>query len=208
MNASQNASPKNSALKSPPKMPDTSEQEIQRLVALQKREAREKPAPSAAERQHWLDIAIGLLLDHKDEIADALDADFGNRSRQGTMATDIGGTLGSLKFSKKHLKKWMQPSKRSPMPPLGLFGARAWVEYQPYGCVGNVVPWNFPFNLAFSPLASIFAAGNRCLIKPSEYTPHSSILLKQLVEKYYDEEVLAVVTGGPEVGAIFTRPAF
>ena len=199
---------KNSALKTPPKMQETSEQEIQRLVQLQKREAREKPAPTAAERRQWLDTCIGLLVDHKDEIADALDADFGNRSRQGSLATDIGSTIGSLKFCKKNLKKWMRPSKRSPMPPLGLFGARAWVEYQPYGCVGNVVPWNFPFNLAFGPLASIFAAGNRCLLKPSEYTPHCSILLKGLVEKYFDEEVLAVVTGGPEVGAVFTRQPF
>ena len=94
------------------------------------------------------------------------------------------------------------------MFPLGLFGARGRVEYQPLGVVGCISPWNFPVNLTFAPLGGIFAAGNRTMIKPSEFTAQTSELMKELFAEAYDEDEVAVLTGGPEVGGAFSRLPF
>lgn len=187
---------------------DTPEKEIRRLVDVQKKAHIAEGAMSAERRIALIDACIRLLIDNKEAIVDALNADFGSRSPEGSLATDIGGTLGALKYAKRNVKKWMRASKRHSMFPLGLLGASTRVEYQPLGCVGNVVPWNFPFNLAFGPMGSIFAAGNRTVIKPSEYTPHCSLLLKELVAKYFQEDEVAVVVGGPETGALFAKMPF
>ena len=81
-----------------------------------------------------------------------------------------------------------------------MFGARAYIEYQPKGVVGVISPWNFPVNLTFAPLAGIFAAGNRAMIKPSEFTPRTSELMERMFRSAYDESEVAVFTGGPDVG--------
>ncbi len=197
-----------SAAETMQELPETSEADIRRLVDMQKA-AHIAEGPMTAERRiDLIDRTIALIVDNGDAMVDALMADFGNRSPEGTLATDVGGTLGALKYAKKNVRKWMKASKRHSMFPLGLLGASTRVEYQPLGCVGNVVPWNFPFNLCFGPMGSIFAAGNRTIIKPSEFTVQSAILTKELCEKYYDESDVAVVLGGPETGAAFAKQPF
>jgi hypothetical protein len=74
--------------------------------------------------------------------------------------------------------------------------------------VGVISPWNFPVNLTFTPLAGIFAAGNRVMIKPSEFTPRTSELMERMFRSAYDETEVAVFTGGPEVGGAFSKLAF
>jgi coniferyl-aldehyde dehydrogenase len=103
----------------------------------------------------------------------------------------------------------MKREKRKVSPAiLGLFGAKAYIEYQPKGVVGVISPWNFPFNLTFTPLAGIFAAGNRAMIKPSEFTPRSSELMARMFASAFDETEVAVFTGGADVGAAFSRLPF
>ncbi|MBO9709476.1 MAG: coniferyl aldehyde dehydrogenase [Caulobacter sp.] len=182
---------------------------MHRLLSLQKAAHLSQGAPSAQRRIEWLDRCIGLLVDHKDEIADALNQDFGARSRDATGLTDIAGSIGPLKHAKENLAKWMRPQKRKTTPAiLGLFGAKAQVLYQPKGVVGVISPWNFPVNLTFAPLAGILAAGNRAMIKPSEFTPATSELMKAMFAKAFSEDEIAVVTGGPEVGQAFTMLPF
>ncbi len=165
-------------------------------------------ASTAERRIEWLDRCIGLLVDHQAEIADALNADFGARSKDATGLTDIAGSIGPLKYAKENLAKWMRPEKRKTTPAiLGLFGAKAEVQYQPKGVVGVISPWNFPVNLTFAPLAGVLAAGNRAMIKPSEFTPVTSELMKTMFAKVFSEEEIAVITGGPEVGQAFTSLA-
>ena len=94
------------------------------------------------------------------------------------------------------------------MFPLGLFGAKGRIEYQPLGVVGCISPWNFPVNLTFSPLGGIFAAGNRTMIKPSEFTAQTSELMKELFAEAYDEDEVSVFAGGPDVGGAFSRLPF
>ena len=189
-------------------LPETSEEEIRRLIDLQKKAHIAEGPMSAQRRIDLIDRTIALLVENSGRMVDALNADFGNRSAEGSLATDVGGTIGTLKHTKKKIRKWMKASKRGSMFPLGLLGASTRVEYQPLGCIGNVVPWNFPFNLCFGPMGSIFAAGNRTIIKPSEYTVQCALLTKELCEKYYSEDEVAVVLGGPDTGATFSRMPF
>jgi len=135
-------------------------------------------------------------------------ADFGHRSIDQSKLTDIDGSIGPLKDAKKHLRKWMQPEKRKALFSLGMFGSRARVAYQPLGVVGCISPWNFPVQLTFSPLAGVFAAGNRTMIKPSEFTPATSELMKELFHAAYDADEVSVITGGPIVGEAFSSLHF
>ncbi|MGZ5932992.1 MAG: aldehyde dehydrogenase family protein, partial [Rhizomicrobium sp.] len=153
-----------------------------RAVLDRQRQAHLKEGPASAEKRiDWLDRAIGLLVGHKDAIADALREDFGHRSVHATMLTDVSGSIGPLKHAKENLRKWMKREKRKVSPAiLGLFGAKAYIEYQPKGTVGIISPWNFPVNLTFTPLAGVFAAGNRTMIKPSEFTPRTSELMARM----------------------------
>lgn len=164
--------------------------------------------PSAAQREAWIDKSIDLLVTHGDALAQAMAEDFGHRSVDQSNLTDIAGSIGALKFSKKHMRKWMRPEKRGVEFPLGLLGSKAQIQYQPKGSIGIISPWNFPVNLTFAPLANVFAAGNRAMIKPSEFTEKTSELMAELIAKYYTEEEVAVVTGGPDVGASFTQLPF
>jgi len=184
------------------------ENTMEQVLAAQKAAHIREGAPSAARRTEWLDKAIALLIDHQQEIEDALAEDFGHRSKDASRFTDVASSIGALKHAKKHVAKWMRPEKRKVEFPLGLLGSRAEIQYQPKGTVGVISPWNFPVNLTFGPLAGVFAAGNRAMIKPSEFTEHTSELMCQMFAKAYSEEEVAVFTGGPDVGAQFSALPF
>ncbi|MBS0279014.1 MAG: coniferyl aldehyde dehydrogenase [Proteobacteria bacterium] len=197
-----------SAAEARPTMSDA-ESRMRQVLERQKQAHIKDGAPSAEKRIEWLDRAINLLVSHKDEIAEALRQDFGHRSVDASLFTDVSGSIGPLKHAKANLRTWMKREKRKVEPALlGLFGARAWIDYQPKGTIGIISPWNFPFNLTFTPLAGVFAAGNRAMIKPSEFTPRCSELMERMFKSAYDETEVAVFTGGPEVGAAFSKLPF
>jgi coniferyl-aldehyde dehydrogenase len=162
---------------------------------------------SAETRIDRLDRAISLLYDNQDAIAEAIDQDFGNRSRHQTLM-EVYATVESLRHAKKHLRRWMKQERRKVPMPLSLLGAKARVEYQPKGVVGILGTWNFPINTTFSPLAGVLAAGNRVMIKFSEVSPATAALMANLVASAFDETEVACVTGGPEVGAAFSSLPF
>ena len=172
---------------------------LRELLDRQSAAFRSAGPPSATQRIEWLDRLIGLMVDFKDEIADAVNTDFGGRSKDATLLADVVAVLGSLKLAKTSVEEWMKP-----VPHDGIFpDAVAKVEYHPLGVVGLMSPWNFPFNLTFAPLTGIIAAGNRCLIKPSEATPASSALMARMISSAFDSSEIAVVTGGADVARDF-----
>ncbi len=189
-------------------MQDASLEVMQDLLNRQRRDYLREGEVSASTRIDRIDRAIALLVDNQGALVDALMADFGHRSRHQSLFTDIAASIGPLKNAKKHLAEWMKPEKRKVDFPLNLLGAKARIEYQPLGVVGVISPWNFPVNLTFTPLAGILSAGNRCMIKPSEFTPATSALMAELIAKSFDELEIAVVQGGPQTGADFARLAF
>lgn len=166
-------------------------------------------SPPAAVRRDRLDRCIGILVDQQDELAAAADHDFGGRPAALSKFTDISGSIVALKYARDHLEAWMRPERRRTTPAiLGWLGARAEVHTQPLGVVGLIAAWNFPVNLALAPLAGILAAGNRCMIKPSEYTPATAALLARLFAAAFDTTEIAVCPGGPEVGIAFSHLPF
>ena len=164
---------------------------------------------SVETRKEWIDRCIALLIKYQNEIAEAISEDFGHRSTESSLLADVAGSIGSLKSAKENIKKWVRPEKRKVTPSiLGLLGAKLRLEYQPLGTVGVISPWNFPVTLTFGPLGSIFAAGNRAMIKPSEFTPKTSELMKKMFEEAFSEEEVAVFTGGPDLGEAFSSLPF
>lgn len=174
----------------------------------QKQDYLKEGVVTAEMRIDRMDRAINLLKKYGPQLCEAMAADFGHRSLDQSKLTDVDGSIGPLEHSKKQVRKWMRPEKRKTMFPLNLLGGRSRVEYQPLGVVGCISPWNFPVQLTFAPLAGIFAAGNRTMIKPSEFTPATSELMAQMFREAYSEEEVAVFTGGPEVGGAFSTLPF
>ncbi len=165
------------------------------------------PEPLSARRDR-IDRAIALLVDHSEALCKTVSADFGHRSREQTLMTDILPSVSSLKHAKKNMAKWSRPESRSSRFPLGLVGAKSEVRWLPKGVVGVVAPWNFPVGMVFAPMAGILAAGNRAMVKPSEFTEETSALMAELIPQYFAEDEMAVFTGGPDVGQAFSGLAF
>ena len=187
----------------------TSFDNLNEVLEIQKK-AHLRDGPLSVEtRKEWIDRCIALLIKYQNEIAEAISEDFGHRSTESSLLADVAGSIGSLKSAKENIKKWVKPEKRKVTPSiLGLLGARLRLEYQPLGTVGVISPWNFPVTLTFGPLGSIFAAGNRAMIKPSEFTPKTSELMKKMFEEAFSQEEVAVFTGGPDLGEAFSSLPF
>jgi len=147
-----------------------------------------------------------LLTQHRDAMAQAVSADFGNRAVPETMLLEVLPSLNAIRHVRRNLGRWMRPERRHVA--VTFQPAKAWVQYQPLGVVGIVAPWNYPVQLAFSPLVDALAAGNRAMIKPSELTPRFSDLLAGLIGEAFDPSEVAVVTGGPDVAEAFSRLPF
>ena len=183
-------------------------EKMEEVLALQRAAFAAELPVSAGIRKSRLRRAVDLLLRHQDELVKALSADYGHRSAEGSLVTDLMASVRPLKHALAHVDAWMKPEKRKLDFPLGLLGARAHIEFQPKGAIGVISPWNFPVSLTFSPLADIFAAGNRAMVKPSEFTPRTSALMAELAAKYFDASELAFIVGGPEVGKEFAGLPF
>ena len=188
-------------------MPVTKEDMLAALNAQRADFTAELPV-SAAARKDRLKRAIAMMVDHGEAFCKALSEDFGHRSTEQSMMTDIVPSIRTLKYSIKELDKWMKPERRKVDFPLGLLGAKAIVEYQPKGVVGIISPWNFPVQLTLAPMAGAFAAGNRVMVKSSEYTPTVAALFEEIGPQYFAAEEALFYSGGPEVGQAFAALPF
>ncbi len=162
--------------------------------------------PDYRERRALLDKLAQTISRRREEIVQAISADFGRRSRVETLAADIMTTLGEIRHTRRHLRGWMRPQRRSVN--LTFKPARGEVRFQPMGVIGIVAPWNYPFQLAVLPLANAIAAGNRVMIKPSEFTPRLSELLARMLAEVFPADHVVVIQGDAAVGAAFTRLPF
>lgn len=162
--------------------------------------------PSLAQRKDDLRKLKALILTHQREIEDALVSDFGHRARHETAIMELLPVVNAINHQLRHLRRWMRPQRRH--VPLHFQPAQAWVMHQPLGVVGIMAPWNYPLSLALLPLATALAAGNRVMIKPSEFTPASSELLLRLLHAAFEPEQVSVVCGGTEVAQAFATLAF
>jgi coniferyl-aldehyde dehydrogenase len=169
--------------------------------------AAELPVSLAVRKDRLVRLAT-MMADNADRFVSAVSQDFGHRSREQSMATDIVGSVMAVTYALKHFESWVKPEKRALALPLRLMGSRAWIEYQPKGVVGVIAPWNFPIQLAIAPVAGAFAAGNRAMAKISEATPGVAAAFEEIVPLYFDRLEFAVFSGGPEIGERFAGLAF
>ena len=181
---------------------------MRHILEIQKKAFLENGQPTYNQRVDSLKRCIALLETHDEQIVETLNEDFKNRSHQEIMTSEVIQSIRNLNFTINNLKKWMKPMRRTPSFMAGMLGSKAYLEPSPLGSVGIIAPWNFPVGMVFYPAASVLASGNRIMAKPSEFTPQTAQLIKDAVAKYFDESEFAVVLGGPEVGAEFTKLPF
>ncbi len=168
---------------------------------------RAEPAPTHAERLADLKMLSRLVSENEFAIVAAISADFGNRSEFETLFSEVFPVQAAIHDAARRLKRWMKPRRRS-VDLLTFPGARNRVIPQPLGVVGVIVPWNFPLQLSFSPLVSIFAAGNRAMVKMSENSRRLAELLIQISPKYLPEDKLAFFDDGGGCGPAFSSLPF
>jgi len=182
-------------------------QRLQAALAVQRAAYAQRPFPARHERIADLRTLERLLRENRAALVEAVNRDYGSRSRHETLFGEVVPVLDGLRYARRNLSRWMRPQRRK--VDLLLFpGARNRVLPQPLGVVGIIVPWNFPIFLMFGPLAAALAAGNRVMVKLSENSRHVAALLGELVPKYFPADKLAVFdeTGG--VGEAFSRLPF
>ncbi|WP_284337715.1 coniferyl aldehyde dehydrogenase [Comamonas sp. NoAH] len=160
---------------------------------------------SAEVRVQRLQQLIDLLVEHQNALCQAMEEDFGGRHPVFSLSNDVLGSLASLKHARDHVKQWMDDSERPSVKPFDMFGATAWVKYQPKGVIGIIGTWNAPVFTLLSPLACAFAAGNRAVLKPSEIAPRTAQVLAQAIAQSFDPQVLTVVQGGVDVAQAFAQ---
>lgn len=181
-------------------------EELDRLFAAQRAAYAANPMPPAAQRQQWLKSLRELLSSERQALIDAISTDFSHRSADETLLAELMPSLHGIHYASRHLKGWMKPSRRK--VGMAFQPASAKVVYQPLGVIGVIVPWNYPLYLAIGPLVGALAAGNRVMLKLSESTPATGLLLKQLLAKVFPEDLVCVVLGEADVGVAFSRMPF
>ena len=149
------------------------------ILEIQKKAFLEEGPPSLTKRIDLLKRSIALIETNEEKIIEALNHDFKNRSVDEIKISEIDQTIRNLLFTIRKLNKWMQPQRRFSSLGTDLLGAK-FLQPSPLGTVGIISPWNFPVGLIFYPLASVFAAGNRAMVKPSEITPATADIIKEV----------------------------
>ncbi len=158
--------------------------------------------PTLEERRRRIEALMGMMLANRERIGDALISDFGAHPRPASDMIEVLGVLGRAQYVLQHLEAWMQPSPRD-VDPAAYGTAQAYVQDQPKGVVGNMVPWNFPFDLSVGPMIEMLAAGNRVILKPSDYTPACAALLQEMVTAAFAPDLVYVAVGGVELARMF-----
>lgn len=179
---------------------------METILERQRTAYRSQPDSALEVRRDDLLRLRAALIGYRDRFVDAISADFGNRARQETLFAEVMPLVLSIDHARRLLPRWARPDRRK----VGLLfqPGRAHVHYQPLGVVGIIVPWNYPLQLSMGPLIGALAAGNRAMIKLSEYTPRFNAVFTELIAGVFAEDQVAVITGDANVAARFSALAF
>ena len=162
--------------------------------------------PPASQRREWLLALERMLLTNGDALAAAISADFGHRPATETQLLELFPSVSGIRYAHAHIATWMRPERRGVA--MWFRPGTAHVRYQPLGVVGIVVPWNYPLFLAVGPLTAALAAGNRVMLKMSEYTPTFGALFAELIAKVLPDDLVHVVLGDVETARSFVAQPF
>src|SRR3954469_17670761 len=178
-------------------------EELEQIVGRQRAAFLADPYPSLEERMGLLQALAGMVMGHRSQIQEAMNSDFGVHPDTATDLIEVLGVAGRAAYAAGHLEQWMAADPRETDPQLYGSG-KAFVLPQPKGVVGNIVPWNFPFDLSVAPLVEMLAAGHRVVIKAPESTRACAEVLRDMVRGTFDPERVDVVVGGLELAKAFT----
>lgn len=167
--------------------------DIEKTVKMQRKYYETQKTKSWKYRMAALNRLERAILKWETEINKALKKDL-NKSAFEAYMTEVGMTLAELRYVKKHLRQWMMDKKVR--TPLAQFPGKSYVKSEPYGVVLIMSPWNYPFMLCMEPLIGALAAGNCCVLKPSNYSPAVSTVIKGMIEETFPKEYVTVVEGG------------
>lgn len=162
--------------------------------------------PDLKQRRADLRRLKAEILKRRMDILHALKTDFGQRSERESAIVELIPLVQSINYMIRHVGHWMKPEPRHISAYFQC--GRAWVERQPIGVVGIIAPWNYPVSLALVPLATTIAAGNRAMLKPSEFTPATSAVIGKIIQAVFSPEQVCVVTGDGKIGAAFSALPF
>ncbi|MCF6275020.1 MAG: coniferyl aldehyde dehydrogenase [Robiginitomaculum sp.] len=183
-----------------------SEESLKQILQAQRAAFNANPNPSWAERKGKL-VKLGkAIADNEEKFQQAISDDFGNRSFVETTMAEVTIIHGGIKHALKHTQKWMR-AKKAPTA-LQFKPATNKIIPQPLGVVGIISPWNFSLLLAIMPLVGALGAGNRVMIKPSEYTPRLANLLKSVLGEVFSNSEVYVAVGGVQVAQEFSSLPF
>lgn len=146
-------------------------------------------------RRQQLQSLLKFLEENENELVAALYKDL-HKSRQEAILMEIDVTKSDVLLTLFNLDEWVKPEKVK--KPLAYMMETVFVHNDPYGVAIVLGAWNYPLHLTVSPLIGAIAAGNCCVIKPSEISPHTAKVLAQFIPNYLDKECYPVVLGGPE----------
>ncbi len=178
---------------------------IPRWFGKQKQHSSTLREQSAEQRIRKLRRMRQWIKRHRSSIQDAIYQDF-QKPRLETNGSEILVILQEINHTIKHLKEWTQPTKVE--TPLILSGTSSWVQYEPKGVCLIISPWNYPFQLLVSPWISAIAAGNCCILKPSEMSPYTSELIFEMAAALFHPEEALVVQGDKEVAEALLQYPF
>ena len=150
--------------------------------------------PSLDTRRERIGALMGMLVGNRARIGDALASDFGCHPKGASDLIEMLGIVGRAQYVLDHLEEWMTPLPRH-TDPAALGDTKAFIRYEPKGVVGNIVPWNFPIDIAIGPLAEMLGAGNRVIVKPSEFAPACAELVSEMIRATYDRDLVHVAVG-------------
>ena len=187
-------------------LPEASIAAIERQFQAMHAASRSEAPCSAAERKRLLRSLQQAVSARSEDFAQAISADFGWRSHDETRMAEVLPSLTMIQHAAARVARWMRPERRGTA--MHFWPARNRVYWQPKGVVLIIVPWNYPMQLAVGPLVAALAAGNRVIVKPSEFVPATSALLKQVLEGALGPDRVSVALGGVEVAQALCRLPF
>lgn len=159
--------------------------------------------PSLAVRRERLERISAMMAENRDRIYQALKSDFGAHPDPAAEVLEVHAVTARVDYALAHLEEWMRPMAREVDAPYATV-LRAFIKSQPKGVIGNIIPWNFPFEIGIGPMVDMFAAGNRVMLKPSEFTPASAALMQEMIAANFPEDLAYVAVGGLELAKAFT----
>lgn len=140
---------------------------------------------------------------HEEKIHEALFSDF-KKPLYESISSETGIVVRELQLAIKQLEFWARPKKVKGS--LLNFPARDYIYYEPYGTTLIIAPWNYPYQLALTPLIGAIAAGNTVVLKPSELTPATSNILATIIQEVFPADYVAVVQGAiPETTELLAQ---